>query len=116
MPPRKRSGDLTGNKSAELREKHADELKEKANRLTMLQAASEAEMQQPVDLSGPDTETVGEGDAQVEVKRTKKRVRAMEDVEATIGAGQNYNLEKGRTYDLPSHVADHLLEKGLVWA
>lgn len=116
MPPRKRAGDLTGNRTSELQEKHADELKQKANRLTMLQAAAETEMQQPVDLSGPDTETVGEGDATVEVKRKKLRVRAMEDVEATIGAGNNYRLEKGRTYDLPAHVAEHLLEKGLVWS
>lgn len=116
MPPRKRAGDATGIKSQQLRDKHADELAEKSRHLTMLQAASDAERLQPVDLSGPDTEVVQEGDAQVEVKRAKKRVKAMADVECTVGAGNNYTLEEGRTYDLPAHVAEHLLEKGLVWA
>jgi hypothetical protein len=116
MPPRKRAGDLTGLKTQELQAKHAEELAEKANQLTMLQAASAAEREQPVDLTGGDTEVIQDGDAQVTVKRAKRRVRAMADVECTIGVGNNYTLEEGRTYDLPAHVADHLLEKGLVWA
>lgn len=116
MPPRKRAGDLTGIKSQELQAKHAEELAEKAERLTMLQAANAAEKLQPVDLTGGDTEVVQEGEAQVTVKRARRRVKALADVECTVGVGNNYALEEGRTYDLPAHVADHLLEKGLVWA
>lgn len=116
MPPRKRAGDLTGNKTQELQAKHAEELSEKAAHLSMLQAATSAERLQPVDLTGGATEVVQDGEAQVEVKRAKTRVKAMSDVECTVGIGNNYNLEEGRTYDLPKHVADHLLEKGLVWA
>ncbi|MFE9834027.1 hypothetical protein ACFYP4_02590 [Streptomyces sp. NPDC005551] len=116
MPPRKRAGDLTGIKTQELQAKHAEELAEKAGQLTMLQAAATAEKLQPVDLTGGDRAVVQEGDVQVEVKRAKKRVKAMADVECTVGVGNNYNLEEGRTYDLPLHVAEHLLEKGLVWA
>jgi hypothetical protein len=44
------------------------------------------------------------------------RVKALADVDCTVGVGNNYSLEEGRTYDLPRHVAEHLLEKGLVWA
>ena len=118
MPPRtrKRAGDLTGINSELLQAEHAEELAEKANQLTMLQAASAAERAEPVDLTGGDIEVIQDGDAQVTVKRAKKRVRAMADVECTVGVGNNYKLEEGRTYDLPAHVADHLLEKGLVWA
>lgn len=116
MPPRKRAGDLTGNKSEELQKEHAEELSEKSRQLTMLQASSDAEKLQPVDLSGPDKETVEKDGRTVEVKRPKLRVKAMSDVEATIGVGNNFTLEEGRTYDLPKHVAEHLLEKGLVWA
>lgn len=116
MPPRKRAGDLTGNMTAELQAKHADELAEKSRQLTMLQASSDADKLQPIDLSGPEKETVEKDGATVEVKRAKMRVKATADVEATIGVGNYYNLEEGRTYDLPTHVAEHLLEKGLVWA
>lgn len=113
MPPtRKRAGDLTGIRTEELQKEHEKELAEKRRTLTTIQAANDAERLQPVDLSGPTTEVV-EG---VEVKREKRRVRALADVEATIGVNNNYKLEEGRTYDLPAHVADHLEEKGLVWA
>lgn len=116
MPPRKRAGDLTGIKTQELQAAHAEELAEKASQLTMLQAANTAEKMQPVDLSGGDTAVVHDGDVQVEVKKPKMRVKAMADVECTVGVGNHYTLEEGRTYDLPRHVAEHLLEKGLVWA
>jgi hypothetical protein len=116
MPPRKRAGDLTGNKTQELQAKHAEELAEKANRLTMLQASNAAEKSQPVDLTGGDTEIVQDGEARVEVRKAKSRVKALADIDCTVGVGNNYSLEEGRTYDLPRHVAEHLLEKGLVWA
>lgn len=113
MPPaRKRPGDLTGRKSEELQKKHHDELADRQRELSMIQATVEAEKLQPVDLSGPETTTV-DG---VEVKRAKKRVKAMSTFDATVGVRNNYSLEEGRTYDLPADVADHLLEKGLVWA
>lgn len=113
MPPtRKRAGDLTGIRTEKLQGEHAEELAQRRKELTTLQSANDAEKLQPVDLSGPGSEVV-DG---VEVKRPKKRVRALADVEATIGVGNNYNLEEGRTYDLPAHVADHLVEKGLAWA
>lgn len=113
MPPtRKRAGDLTGIRTEELQEEHKQELSQRANQLTTIQAVTDAENLQPVDLSGPPTDLV-DG---VEVKRPKRRVRALADVEATIGVGNDYTLKEGRTYDLPAHVADHLTEKGLVWA
>lgn len=113
MPPtRKRAGDLTGIRTEALQKEHTEELAQRRSQLTTIQAANDAEKLQPVDLSGPGA-TVVDG---VEVKLSKKRVRALADVEATIGVGNNYMLEEGRTYDLPAHVADHLMEKGLVWA
>lgn len=116
MPPRKRAGDLTGNQSQELQDKHAKELKSKQSKLTMIQQEAEEAKQEPVDLTGNSKRTTGEGDSKVTIKNAKRRVRALADIEATIGAGNQYNLEEGRTYDLPSDVADHLQEKGLVWA
>jgi hypothetical protein len=116
MPPRKRAGDLTGIKTQELQAAHAEELAEKANQLTMLQAATSAEKANPVDLTGGGTEVVEQDGARVEVKKPKMRVKALADVDCTVGVGNNYSLEEGRTYDLPRHVAEHLLEKGLVWA
>jgi hypothetical protein len=113
MPPtRKRAGDLTGLRTENLQKEHAEELTQRRRELTTIQAANDADRLQPVDLSGPTSETL-EG---VEVKRPKRRVRALADVDATIGIGNDYHLEEGRTYDLPAHVADHLTEKGLVWA
>lgn len=112
MPPRKRAGDATGLKAEELQKVHAEELAEKSRQLTMLQAANDAEKLQPVDLSGP-ASAVLDG---VEVRRAKRRVKALATFDATVGAGNHFSLEEGRTYDLPAHVADHLEEKGLVWA
>lgn len=113
MPPtRKRAGDLTGIRTEQLNKEHEDELNLRRKELTTIQAASDAEKLQPVDLSGPGSQVV-DG---VEVKRAKIRVRALADVDATIGLGNDYHLEEGRSYDLPTHVADHLMEKGLVWA
>lgn len=109
---RKRAGDLTGIRTETLQKEHAEELEQRRSQLTTIQVANDAEKLQPVDLSGPASEVV-EG---VEVKRAKRRVRALADVDATIGLGNEYHLEEGRTYDLPEAVADHLTEKGLVWA
>lgn len=113
MPPtRKRAGDLTGIRNEELAKSHAEELALRQKELTTIQTSNDLDKLNPVDLSGPNSATV-EG---VEVKRAKRRVRALADVDATIGVGNNYSLEEGRTYDLPAAVADHLEEKGLVWA
>jgi hypothetical protein len=114
MPPRqKRAGDLTGIRTEALQKEHAEELAEKSRQMTMIQAVADAERLEPVDLTGPERTEQVDG---VEVKKAKMRVRSLATFDATVGRGNNFSLEEGRTYDLPAHVAEHFLSKGLVWA
>jgi hypothetical protein len=52
-------------------------------------------------------ETVDQGTTVIRVNETLPNV--------TIGAGNHYNFEEGKQYEVPRHVAAHLEEKGYVW-
>lgn len=43
-------------------------------------------------------------------------MRVVEDLEdVTIGYGNTFTFEAGRTYKVPAFVYNHLAEKGYVW-
>lgn len=116
-----RAGDLTGQKKAELAEKHAAEQEAKAKSVALATAEAAAEAKEPVDLT-PRKEPVEEkkvGEVvvtDVDVSEGKKTFRVRENLEmVTIGHGNYYDFEMGREYTAPQHIYDHLEEKGLVW-
>ncbi|WP_030660963.1 hypothetical protein [Streptomyces rimosus] len=76
---------------------------------------AEAARAEPVDLAAPQVVEVEESPVVVSEKLYEMRVTEdLEDV--TIGYGNVYNFEAGRTYkNVPGLVYNHLREKGYVW-
>lgn len=54
-----------------------------------------------------------EGD--VKLREATEIVRAREDCQFMLGAGNHYYFSAGRAAKVPKHVADHMREKGLIW-
>lgn len=53
---------------------------------------------------------------QVEVKEEITSFKVRETLEqVTIGAGNHYTFEEGKTYKYPKYIYDHLEEKGMIW-
>lgn len=72
------------------------------------------ELNDPQGDRGVDGEVRSMGVAVAEAPTKVIRVNTtLEDV--TIGQGNLYSFKEGEKYRVPSHVADHLEEKGLVW-
>jgi hypothetical protein len=120
MPPRKRAGDLTGLETERLQRENQEELKKRAQEISMM-AEVEAEAQaQPVDYSkGPHTETAAaalEVADEIKLEEPTKTIIPITTLEqVTFGAGQHYNFEEGRKYVVPVELARHLASKGLLW-
>ena len=120
MPPRKRAGDLTGLETERLQRENQEELKRRAQEISMMAEVEAEANAQPVDYSnGPNTEVQA---AALEVKETVELetptktiipITTLENV--TFGAGQHYNFEEGRKYVVPVELARHLSSKGLLW-
>lgn len=116
-------GDLTGNtKAQQLAEKKAkDEAEAKAAAEALAKAAAE-KTDEVVDLKPTESdapEAKEDGDVVVtDVDETEKIVQFKVNAtleQVTIGHGNNYDFEQGRTYKAPEHVYKHLEEKGLIW-
>ena len=120
MPLRKRAGDLTGLETERLQRENQEELKRRAQEISMMAEVEAEANAQPVDYSnGPNTEVQA---AALEVKETVELetptktiipITTLENV--TFGAGQHYNFEEGRKYVVPVELARHLSSKGLLW-
>lgn len=117
-----RAGDFTGKQKAELAAKHAEEQKEKAKSVALATATADAEEKEPVDLTPvqPEVQEDVVDDVavarDVDVKEEIKSFRVNEDLEmVTIGHGNHYNFEVGRTYRAPKSIYDYLDERGFIW-
>lgn len=134
-------GDMTGRKRVQNAEKVADEVNEQALTKTKMAAAERAAIEnevieqdgksskvidkddptiaavvaaaEPQPTPGEATEVEVQG---VEINETEMvLVRARYDVEnATVGYGNNYNMEEGRKYRIPRNAAFHFSERELV--
>lgn len=115
MPPRKRAGDLTGLETQRLQAEHADELKAKANELTMFNAALEEEKASPVDYTKSPTPLPEIDTTEVVLENPTRTIMVNTDLESvTFGAGNHYTFEVGRKYTVSRDLADHLATKGLI--
>jgi hypothetical protein len=107
---REQTVDLTGD------EKHF----EQPVQPEIVQPADEDKVQAPAPrpATTPGVEVVED---EVEVQEVEAPVkirefRVNEDLEnVTIGQGTNYNFYEGTKYRAPSHIYDHLEEKGYIW-
>jgi hypothetical protein len=120
MPPRKRAGDLTGLETERLVKENQEELKKRAQEISMMAEVEAENLAQPVDYSqGPNTETqraaLDVAD-EIELEEPTKTIIPITTLEqVTFGAGQHYNFEEGRKYVVPVELARHLSSKGLLW-
>jgi hypothetical protein len=116
MPPRKRSGDLTGLETQRLQNEHAEELKAKANELTMFNAALELEKAEPVDYTKSSTPLPEIETQEVVLENPTRTIMVNTGLESvTFGAGNHYTFEEGRKYTVSKDLADHLASKGLLY-
>lgn len=118
MPPRKRSGDLTGLETQRLQKENAEELKRRAAEISLMTELEAERDNIPVDYSnGPDVFTPDDITIE-EVKLespTRKIVTNTTLEQMTFGAGKHYTFEEGKTYIVPAELARHLESKGLLW-
>jgi len=114
-------GDLTGNAKIALEKEKAKEREAAAQQMAMATAQAEASKKDDViDLKPTEKpEVKKDGDLQVlGVQNAEKKVKFKVNTnleQVTIGWGNHYDFEQGRTYEAPEHVYKHLEEKGLVW-
>ncbi|MEU7147042.1 hypothetical protein AB0B15_03220 [Streptomyces sp. NPDC045456] len=107
--------DTTGRVKQEL-EKNREIAEKEAAKAQLVEAQVAEEVRaEPVDLSAPEAAAVEE--APVVVGEKLYEMRVTEDLEdVTIGYGNTYSFEVGRTYkNVPGLVYNHLREKGYVW-
>lgn len=115
---RTRAGDLTGRTTEKLQKEHAAELKERAKEIALMAEVEAEENAAPVDYTnGPSPKNVGlEVAEEVELREPTRTITVNTTLESmTFGAGNHYTFEEGRKYTVPSELADHLREKGLLW-
>jgi hypothetical protein len=120
MPPRKRAGDLTGIETERLQRENQEELKKRAQEISMMAEVEAEANAQPVDYSqGPNTEIKAaalEVKEEIELEQPTKTIIPITTLEqVTFGAGNHYNFEEGRKYVVPVELARHLASKGLLW-
>lgn len=80
----------------------------------MATAAAAAALEQTIDATQPDRQTVIVDEAiKVGAQDDVVEVRVVEDIEnMTLGAGNNYSFKAGQKYAVTKPVAQHLKEKG----
>lgn len=106
---RRNPRDVTGRKAAEMAEARQEELRARAGEIATVTTV--ANIDPDPDFDAPEV-SVGA----VTVDTPTRRLRVNVDLEdVTIGVGTNYTFLRGQTYVVPTHVYNHLEEKGCVW-
>lgn len=120
MPPRKRQGDLTGIETERLIKENAEELKRRAEEISLMAEVEAEQNEIPIDFTnGPaappvkdEIETLGD----IELEPVFKTIIPNTTLESmTFGAGKHYSFEEGKKYNVPVELARHLESKGLLW-
>lgn len=118
-----RPQDFTGRKKAQLAQEHSAAVQARENELAMMNAA-EAEIldTQVIDTTEPVIAQAPAGpvellelDGAEVVREATTVITVREDCNPTVGAGNHYDFKAGAKYRVPTSVADHLEEKGLVY-
>lgn len=118
MPPRKRAGDLTGIETERLQKEHQDELKKRAQEISMMAEVEAEQNEIPIDYStGPLTQVPElEEEDEIELKPATQTIILNTNLESvTFGAGKHYTFEEGKKYTVSRELAEHLRSKGLLW-
>lgn len=106
--------DVTGRVREQLIEANQEELQARANEMSMASATAQAKLNEVIDATVPDRQTViVDNPIEVGVQDESVVIRVIQDIEnMTLGAGNNYNFKAGQKYSVTKAVAAHLKEKG----
>ncbi len=106
--------DTTG-RAKQVLEKNRDLAEKEAAKAQLVEAqVAEEVLNEVVDLTQEPEPEIQE--APVVVGESTREMRVVEDLEdVTIGYGNTFTFEAGRTYKVPAFVYNHLAEKGYVW-
>jgi hypothetical protein len=120
MATKAKVGDVTGRQREEQIKEQAAEQARRADEISMATAAEAVRLEtEIVDLSEtPDKPTVIDEieDLGVDLADDTTVIRVAEDLDmVTIGVGNHYSFRAGQKYKVPSQVASHLKEKGLLY-
>jgi len=111
--------DVTGRTRAALAEKFEKEQQEKAVSMSMISAQAQVALDQPIDATVPNRETVIV-DNIVDLtneEEDKVPIRVIQDIDnMTLGKGNNYSFKAMQLYYVTRNVALHLKEKGYLAA
>ena len=111
--------DTTGRTRAALAEQYEKEQSEKSKSMSMINAQEKAILEQPIDATVPNRETVIVDNVVELASEDEDRVeiRVVQDIDnMTLGKGNNYSFKAGQKYVVTRHVALHLKEKGYLAA
>jgi hypothetical protein len=117
---RTKATDYTGREREKLQKEHAEEMKLRAEEMSMATAAKVSEVSNSItDLTESFSAPVildSIEEVEVSVSETNVVIRVNEDIDdMTLGVGSNYTFKAGQKYKVKKEVADHLEEKGYIW-
>ena len=116
---RKSPADMTGRRKAQLADDNAEAVRLREGEITLLNAAAAEEKENGViDLTEPKRVEVPvvEEVQDVEVEEPVREFRVNTKIEnMTVGHGNMYDFDEGRTYRTKKSVYDRLDELGYVW-
>lgn len=109
-------GDYTGKQRKELAEKNADELRETAKQMSMIQQI-EVENNELDAFDPASGASLGRATTlTVEATEDYALIKVVEDItDMTFGVGNNYTFEVGKQYKVPLDLAEYLDGLGYVW-
>lgn len=116
---RTRAGDLTGRTKERLQKENQEELKKRAEEISLMAEVEAEQNETPVDYTegpNPKVEEDLEVAPLVELQEPTRTIILNTSLESmTFGAGKHYTFDEGRKYTVPADLAEHLREKGLLW-
>jgi hypothetical protein len=106
--------DVTGRAREAQVAENMEALQARAGEMSMATATSQAKLDEAIDATLPDRQTVIVDEAiTVGSANETSEIRVIEDIEnMTLGAGNNYSFKAGQKYVVSKAVAQHLREKG----
>jgi hypothetical protein len=117
---RTKATDYTGREREKLQKEHAEEMKLRAEEMSMATAAKVSEVSNSItDLTEIYSAPVildSIEEVEVSVNEPNVVIRVNEDIEdMTLGVGTLYTFKAGQKYKVKKEVADHLEDKGYIW-
>ena len=115
MATKAKPGDVTGRKREELAAKHAEEIQQRAETMSLATAEAAIKLEtEVIDATTPHQKTIiVEEVTTLDNSKDTVVVRVTETIDSmTFGAGKHYSFKAGQKYEVTRAVANHLAGKG----